>query len=158
MPGSKDWIVRPKKKLFGCSPLPNFWKLEKFLLYKSILQLIFRIPKEVVCSLRIWSFKNVLKLLLSTCLHSKTDLKLVWRDILVKKTYLHLYLEIKRLYYMQPWLWFGKKSLGGGENSTHPHLLQKSCGGQPNIIFFSFLGGRGEVIGEKYLVQFIRLL
>ena len=51
---------KKKKKKFGCSPppAPNIWKLEKtFLLYKSILPLIFRIPKKCFFfSLRILIF------------------------------------------------------------------------------------------------------
>ena len=51
----------PKKKLFGCPlpPAPNFWKLEKkFLLYRSIPCLIFRIRKKgfFFPPLRIWIF------------------------------------------------------------------------------------------------------
>ena len=41
-------LNKAKKMLFGSPlpPAPNFWKLEKkFLLYKSIPPLIFRIPK-----------------------------------------------------------------------------------------------------------------
>ena len=48
------------KKLFGCPPppAPNFWKWEKkrFLLYKSIPHLIFRIPKKFFFPLRILIF------------------------------------------------------------------------------------------------------
>ena len=39
--------------------------------------------------------KIFFKLLLSTCLHSNTGLKLVKTDFLVKQTYLHLYWEIQ---------------------------------------------------------------
>ena len=62
-------LNKAKKRLFNGSPLPpapNFWKLEKkFLLYKNIPPLIFRIPKKVFFFL----FENFdpLKIFLSCC-------------------------------------------------------------------------------------------
>ena len=54
-------IIRLNKKsclvVLHRPPTPNFWKLEKkFLLYKSIPHLMFRIPQEVFFSLRILIF------------------------------------------------------------------------------------------------------
>ena len=59
-----DYTVTEKNKLFGYPPppAPNFWKLEeKFLLYKSILHLIFRIPKKVFFLWEFWSLKIYFK-------------------------------------------------------------------------------------------------
>ena len=73
----KSKAEKKKKKLFGCPPL-IFENWKKFLLYKSTLPLIFRIPQKSIFFFENFDLLKICcKLLFSTCLHFNTGFKLV---------------------------------------------------------------------------------
>ena len=105
-----------------------------------------------------WSFKNILKLLFSTCLHFNTGFKLLYKVFFGKVDLFEPLLgDIEAIIPSTLTLIWKKKK------SARPPLLIKSCGGQPNNYFFRpyltqssmFLRGTAPLI--KKLACFVLL-